>query len=445
MKPKNRLKPRKKRNLRSVVQNIFSVEFAFVGFLLPVVSGFVLPLPVSQTKILFLFSILGAMWVGIQSEFWKRIKTVEFAASVLFVAVAAVSYLNSSEELKTYGLSKSSVFLTYTIWAFYGTLMIVRSTLALERVLWAYLGYALICCLYAIVGFLFGVDAIRESEYVGARLNVGLGNPIPLGRTAGGALIALSWIFVTNFKTFRASLFLSLGAIYATGLIGSGTRTALVGCLVTLIVLFFRSAVITKERFTKMLRLIGLCIVLALSVGATLRSLPVIDESISRIGDFFEKGMQTETGEQRIEIWTEASKMFWRSPVFGSGLGSYSLLRGAEPRRGVDGKLSNRDHPHNIILELLVELGLVGLLLFIVIVSPIIPFILSNSRGRLKGYDFVSLMAIFYLMNAMSSGDLNDNRVVFAFLAMCSVLRRKVHPYSQRDNERHLRRASLMG
>ena len=54
--------------------------------------------------------------------------------------------------------------------------------------------------------------------------------------------------------------------------------------------------------------------------------------------------------------------MFYDSPFIGTGLGSYSQNLANEGY--ATWVINNTTHPHNDLLELAVELGLIGLLIF---------------------------------------------------------------------------------
>lgn len=81
--------------------------------------------------------------------------------------------------------------------------------------------------------------------------------------------------------------------------------------------------------------------------------------------------------------------------IFGKGIGSFGILY-----TGVDG----REYPHNIYLEVLFELGIIGLISFLLF--TIIPF--WYRRNAL----FMTWMLYFFL-NALKSGDLTSLWILF--------------------------------
>lgn len=89
--------------------------------------------------------------------------------------------------------------------------------------------------------------------------------------------------------------------------------------------------------------------------------------------------------------------------IFGYGIGSFGILE-----RGVD----VRSYPHNIFLEIWVEMGIVGLILF----SCFLFMVFTKHKGKLT---YISLFVlIFIILNCMKSNSIVDMRVYFCIFGM---------------------------
>lgn len=88
------------------------------------------------------------------------------------------------------------------------------------------------------------------------------------------------------------------------------------------------------------------------------------------------------------------------SVLFGYGIGSFLY-----EWNGVDG----RGYPHNIIVEIIFELGMIGLLIFLIF-----------SRATLKYFKLTTLswVGLYLLLNALKSSNLVDIRLVFFIFAL---------------------------
>lgn len=115
---------------------------------------------------------------------------------------------------------------------------------------------------------------------------------------------------------------------------------------------------------------------------------------------------------QRLNYWYNAIQYWSRSPFFGTGTGSFSsFYHGGYEIPGTQ--------PHNIILEILCELGLVGLALFIILLGVALR---SAKLQRLRGDPL--LLASFLLFvglfgaRAMTSTDLAFQWELFVSLGL---------------------------
>jgi len=97
----------------------------------------------------------------------------------------------------------------------------------------------------------------------------------------------------------------------------------------------------------------------------------------------------------RYEIWQTALNMFYDSPVIGTGLGSYSQNLANEGY--ATWVINNTIHPHNDLFELAVELGLVGLVIFITVAISLtigIVKIINNTSSNVNFFYYLLFTAL---------------------------------------------------
>ena len=143
----------------------------------------------------------------------------------------------------------------------------------------------------------------------------------------------------------------------------TGSRTAFFGFLITFVLyLFYYSHVKLKKIYP----IILLCLVMASSfilltnVNKLIKTryLKAFEEAKNIAQNLVSNESSAQNVDIRLQIWKDALKKFNKNPVLGSGFGiSYH------------DKISGRTwvHPHNIILEILTELGIVGLCIFLML------------------------------------------------------------------------------
>ncbi len=120
----------------------------------------------------------------------------------------------------------------------------------------------------------------------------------------------------------------------------------------------------------------------------------------------------------RISHYRDSIRLFSQNPLFGYGVGSYPLLVG---------EIDSRYYPHNIVLEVLVENGVIGFLLLITFFGTCAAHLIRVWDKRDEYY----FIAIYLAINSFVSGDLNDNRLLFFYIIMAGGIRDQI---SSRNN-----------
>lgn len=119
------------------------------------------------------------------------------------------------------------------------------------------------------------------------------------------------------------------------------------------------------------------------------------------------------SGSRLYRITESLEMLSINSLFFGHGLGSWAILY-----NGID----QRVYPHNIIVELLVETGILGCMLFLI---PIYLCFKKIPKGNIA-YLIILTLLIYNLINSLFSGDLGTSNIgIFAYLAMLSFRRNK--------------------
>lgn len=234
---------------------------------------------------------------------------------------------------------------------------------------------------------------------------------IGLGRTMGEVSLVLLFMIV-RAETARTRVLLALAlAPVAVTFISSGSRGPVIGMVVALpSVLLWRAA---SPAVAKRLAL-AIVAVGALAVVAVVAFVP--PEATQRSLSIFQT--TNETGDtSRYALWSEAITAFSSSlthTLIGIGTGGYAAI-------------STNDllYPHNIVLEVASELGVVGLLALAAFVFSVIVRLLRvlASGGESAGWSGLLLtLFVFALVNAQFSGDVPYNSGLFLWGGLASGL-----------------------
>lgn len=243
-----------------------------------------------------------------------------------------------------------------------------------EKIEKAIIGFGYIQIYFVIQSYLSG-DVFRRMTILGL-------NPIWLARDLGISIFAA--LSILKNRIFKlATITLLFGGIILTR-----SRGPIIALVLTLFIVYSYELLLSKKY--KQLApsfIVVLCLVVILVVGVGMN-------------DYFTRGYDNFFEEvnvsSRIRLYQSAWSDFLESPILGKGVGNYFHY-------GIS-------YPHNIILELLAETGLVGLVLFVMALKP-------KNLAYFK--NTFSVYMLFALITTMFSGDLEKNSylVVFSILA----------------------------
>lgn len=220
---------------------------------------------------------------------------------------------------------------------------------------------------------------------------------IALGRTLGvGALLCVSGI--TRGRRVLSSILVMAAATMVAAQVVMGERGPVLALLIGLAVYAFPWL---RGRRSSHLPPIWVTVTGAVVALVLLVTLAAMFQSRAELGH----------EERRFEIVAEGWDQWKESPLLGVGLGRFTW----DP-----GESTDRQFLHNVIGEVVVELGLVGLMVFTLY------FIMANRLSRVTcdshlvagNIQTSSALFAFSLTAAMVSGDLTTNSMVWVSQAL---------------------------
>lgn len=210
--------------------------------------------------------------------------------------------------------------------------------------------------------FILGLSFANSGRYSGLSgdnpnwiaITLALGIPIAWHLASMYRNAWLSWI---NFFYLPTSL-LAIGLTASRG----GFINALVG--MSLILFSFRSLSLTRKAFLLFLIPIGIYGVLNTVPPENLTRLSEASAEISE-GDMTSRGA----------IWAAGLRIIAERPWLGYGIGSFSTAVASE--------LGSAMNAHNSFISIMAELGVVGIMLFVLLfLLSVLPFFLPNTSDR---------------------------------------------------------------
>lgn len=329
----------------------------------------------------------------------KQLWPLLLFGAFIFILLISTGYENSTD----YGFDKVLRFVSLSALSFIVPMLLLRSEKDLEIFM-----MALIIASITLV-------LLSRPDKLGRFTVAGGENPISLARYSGTALILIIWWKIPSsssqwLRLFWITLTIALTAI----LIGTGARGPLiaavfVSCFLILLVLFRMG--LKQTIIYLLILLFGL--ILTVWLGKDL--LPT--ETKMRIAGFTTP-VETIKSNPRFEMFHIALDNFASNPLSGSGAGTFELAKSTNSRGEI------RKYPHNIMLEVGAEQGILGLLFLILLLgaTSYVAFRNLNRRVIQKSEVWLAVtllgLFLFHFLNSLVSGDLNDNRLLLLSMGM---------------------------
>jgi len=351
-----------------------------------------IPIPAYLSYILII-SLSTAIYLIRNKEERKFEINTLFWISIIIGAILIVGVLYSSD--KTYGMKKVFFYFTYNMPVLMTAMLLKNDHKSIERLL------LMIIFIGVLVTFISYKVASANIffQFVRFRLSENIG-PLFLARTLGIASVSALFFIVRYQNIFLKAIFILLLGGLISPIIWSASRAPVIGLMLTLLLFYL------LQPSQSIFRKIGVT-----SIGLIVGIIYFL-QSASQVAVRMATPLEAEASAAfRFLAWFKAIQDFSASPLLGIGTGSFILKTPYIPLV----------YPHNLILELSCENGILGLIVIIVFLFLAIKLGLKNiyyyfreNKSALTQLN-ITIVCIFAfsLWNAMFSGDIYANAIVW--------------------------------
>ncbi len=343
--------------------------------------------------------------------------------SMLVLMMLSLFYTPNFE----YGLKKVFEFMFTTTVACFIPFFLFRNLLIISR----FLGTILLIGIVFVVVILIANPYSTSFEF---KTKIG-SNYLLIQHMSGMAGLIILYYYVMRAKSVRYTIWLfSLFVTIMGVILYVGGKGPVLAFVVTTFFMSIKSVKVTK-RISLLLHSKRQLLfpILVIVTGSAVLTFFMFTQDFSaliwRIGFIFSGEHYSQV--ERLENARIALTLFQQNPFFGVGIGGFSahsfVLEGVERFR----------YPHNIIIEVLSELGLVGFLLFSFIITFSFRHLLSIQKKYLNSHFptvFIALF-LFTFLNAMTSQDIT-NPALFSFIGISFALKIAVNNEELEKNSR---------
>lgn len=207
-----------------------------------------------------------------------------------------------------------------------------------------------------------GVESQLAGAVVTGRATGAFGDPNELGMFSALCVIATAAFVATARGRWRWVAVLA-GVVALASLLLSFSRLSWIAATVGLLALL-----VHRSYRRLLLRRVAPAVVVGLAVAFALGARFPITPLLDRVRSV---GGAVNPDDERPLIWQEALRLFFERPVLGWGPGAFESLTNSPPSPLWAG-VATVNHPHNGLLTVLVEQGVLGALTVLVLVGAIV-------------------------------------------------------------------------
>ena len=307
-----------------------------------------------------------------------------------------------------YGQNKCLEFATYTTFACFAPFFLFRTKLILERFFYT---------LIAISVFLSVAVFITNPPYLSSPVKfhtVFGGNYLAIQHIVGiGALLIIYYFSFKNRIKKQVSWLILLLIMFIGTLFYAGGKGTVLTFFITIIFMSITS-IKFENKFKRILinKRILIFSLLVILAGTSLLFSKISETFLERTKFLLSSGSYAQV--ERLENAKVALELAYRHPLSGVGAGGFSNF--SIQMKGIE----RFKYPHNILLEIISEFGLIGLIFFVLIIAFAFKRLLySQSKYRHSKLsplpNAILSLFIFSFLNSLSSGDIN-NHLLFAWI-----------------------------
>jgi O-antigen ligase len=311
----------------------------------------------------------------------------------LLTALLVLRLTVSPDQL--YGSQKVQLFLTTCALPFAAAAVIGASRRMTDVFLRGFVAVGIGTAVYDMLAIVGGSAASVNAGRYTADASI---DPIELGRQMAAVIVVLAAATASARAGRRRLLYAALMLPAAVALLASGSRGPLLGLVAALVVL-----TLTRLHDPVVLRRLLATLAVGALVGGGAVVALVPPQTAARALSAFAGGDTSGESTTRAQLWNEALRALPNDPLalaFGRGTGAFAHLDPAY------------SYPHNVPIELLYELGLVGLAAFtLAIVTAVVRVsgvaLRRGPTSRVAGLTAALLVAA--IVNSQFTGDLAGN------------------------------------
>lgn len=393
-------------SIKYLIQSVFSFECLFVLFLFagkykndPRLEW----VPIDLTLLFLILSVGSGVFVLHKRGGMFRAPSLRLTGLFsIFLAYAVLSYLWTPSQ--AYAFEKTGYLAVLTFWPFLACTIIIGYRIErFKRFAVILTVLSLWFCIETFLAFLSSTVTGQQVRALGVSY-------LAIGRVIGpAALVLLVYGTVITQRTAVqvAAILIFVGAIVSLLLLG-GRGPFLATAIPSLLPIYY--GVDLRLPDGKIFLQKHVLVIASISTIGFLAVYPFVQTEIFSTIKRFSILLDTlgQSATKRLQMYGKAISIWMENPLLGTGIGGWPVLAGWGDKKM---------YPHNMILEVLSEFGVVGFVIFMSTFAYALWYFFSGQHIGKNPWKLIILMLFSSkVIISMTSGDLSQNRALFAFL-----------------------------
>jgi O-antigen ligase len=392
---------------KRLILALFSFEALFVLFLF---SGNYKPdprlawVPIDLSICLFAMTFAMGMAIIWRERLYLPGLTVVAIAGV-FVTWAAVTHLWTPSTI--YAQEKLIKLTVLNLWCSIAAAMIMANRPERIRRL------LLLLVVFGTAASVDGIIQYATADEFALSASFSLPNYLGQARLYGmGALVAFGlWLHADPFSR-RGVVLMSVFGVCLYAMLIAGARGPMLSVGAAMLLPLALGVRLPRQRLLVSKALLTSVVLFAVTAAVLVHLATVSPDSLrafQRFGTLLNAEGGGTSVSRRLDIWPATLQLWAEQPLVGQGIGSWPVLYLGE---------DISSYPHNLILEVLVEFGLVGFMLLAAIIAVAWSRVTLERLRAEPALMAAAMLCISTFLYSMTTGDLSDNRTLFAMLGL---------------------------
>ena len=401
--------------ISSLILVFLIFKFPEIGFTIFLLTGIIKDItqsfPIDFTLLIFILTLFSMLYKLVTKQYKIHFSNKYVFLFFLFVSMLLISNLYTKSPDS--GFLKTIRFSVFNTFLFLGGISMGLTPKTRMRFL-RILHFLIFIYSLIYVYFLKNMIGMNFKELANYHLRLSLvGNPIGVGRIFSVlSLISIICLFYEKNKYKKIFYILStILGLFIT--ISTNSRGPFFALIISILIYLFFFTKVNRRKIVYALILVSLLFTVIFTLlpenfvsRYKLLGNREVHISKNRSSAFNTFIIRENYIKKSLDYLNENPE----KSIFGVGLGGFSYI------------ITNRDirvYPHNIFVEIILELGILGLILFMLpFLFLLNDFLITKnkiSNEESKQIIFWIMLVIIFFLNAQVSGDINDNRLLWFF------------------------------